>query len=64
VLNVFIKHTGSTGAVPATTYFLIVVVWFIVSIPLTFVGGYFARRVRSRYFLSHALFPPATPQLL
>lgn len=46
VLNVFIKHTGSTGAVPATTYLLIVCVWFVVSIPLAFVGGFFARKVR------------------
>lgn len=46
VLNIFIKHTGSTGAVPAGIYFTIVAIWFLVSIPLTFVGGYVATKVR------------------
>ena len=55
VLNIFIKHTGSTGAVPATTYFLIVFVWFLVSIPLAFAGGYFAKRVRRRVFSSRLI---------
>ncbi|KAI8465394.1 MAG: Endomembrane protein 70-domain-containing protein [Monoraphidium minutum] len=44
VLNIFIKHTGSTGAVPVGIYFTIVAIWFLISIPLTFVGGYLATR--------------------
>jgi transmembrane 9 superfamily protein 2/4 len=44
VLNIAIKHTGSTGAVPAGIYFTIVAIWFLVSIPLTFVGGYVATK--------------------
>lgn len=36
---------GSSGAVPLTMYFSIVAVWFLVSVPLTFVGGYLALRV-------------------
>lgn len=59
VLNVFIKHTGSTGAVPATTYFLIVLVWFAVSIPLTFIGGCFARTVRNLLYKSVRVALPA-----
>ena len=35
---------GSTGAVPIGMYFSIVAVWFLVSIPLTFAGGYLAVR--------------------
>ncbi len=31
--------SGTTGAVPIGMYFIIVGVWFLVSIPLTFVGG-------------------------
>lgn len=42
VLNVAIKHTGSTGAVPARTYFGIAAVWFLVSAPLALAGGYLA----------------------
>lgn len=42
VLNLVIKHTGSTGAVPVGMYFSIVAVWFLISIPLTFLGGYLA----------------------
>jgi len=44
VLNIAIHQTGSTGAVPIVMYFSIVAVWFVVSVPLTFVGGYMALR--------------------
>lgn len=46
VLNIAIKHTGSLGAVPAGIYFTIVAIWFLVSVPLTFVGGYMATKLR------------------
>ncbi|KAJ9528482.1 hypothetical protein QJQ45_020540 [Haematococcus lacustris] len=39
---------GSLGAVPVGMYFGIVAVWFLVSIPLTFVGGYLALRLPIR----------------
>eukprot|EP00798_Chlamydomonas_sp_ICE-L_P031784 gene31785-6981_t len=42
VLNLALHHTGSSGAVPITWYFMLVFLWFVVSIPLTFAGGYFA----------------------
>lgn len=45
ILNLIIKHTGTLGAVPIGTYFSIVAVWFLISIPLTFAGGYFAIRL-------------------
>ncbi|KIY91281.1 Transmembrane 9 superfamily member 2 Flags:Precursor [Monoraphidium neglectum] len=44
VLNVFIKHTGSTGAVPAVIYFAIAAIWAVVALPLTLVGGYLATK--------------------
>ena len=44
LLNIVIHHTGSTGAVPLGMYFSIVAVWFLVSIPLTFAGGYLATK--------------------
>lgn len=40
-----IVHTGSTGAVPAGMYFSLVAVWFLISIPLTFLGGMLAIRM-------------------
>lgn len=45
VLNIALKHTGSLGAVPAGIYFTIVAIWFLVSVPLTFVGGFMATRL-------------------
>lgn len=45
VLNIALKHTGSLGAVPAGIYFSIVAVWFLISVPLTFVGGFMATRL-------------------
>lgn len=44
LLNLVIHHTGSTGAVPIGMYFSIVAVWFLVSVPLTFAGGYLATK--------------------
>ncbi|KAL6762372.1 Endomembrane protein 70-domain-containing protein [Haematococcus lacustris] len=48
LLNLAIHSTGSLGAVPVGMYFGIVAVWFLVSIPLTFVGGYLALRLPIR----------------
>ncbi|KAI8474011.1 MAG: hypothetical protein J3K34DRAFT_383427 [Monoraphidium minutum] len=46
VLNIFIKHTGSTGAVPVGIYFAIVAIWLFISAPLALVGGYLGARSR------------------
>jgi len=42
VLNLIIYHTGTSGAVPLGMYASIVAVWFLISIPLTFAGGFMA----------------------
>jgi len=73
VLNLVIHNTGTTGAVPIGMYFSIVAVWFLVSIPLTFVGGYMAIRmpiydhpVKTNQIPRHVPPPPmaANPTLL
>mmetsp|Transcript_12263 Transcript_12263/g.36002 ORF Transcript_12263/g.36002 Transcript_12263/m.36002 type:complete len:676 (-) Transcript_12263:344-2371(-) len=45
VMNLVIFHTGTTGAIPIAMFFTVVLVWFVVSIPLAFVGGYLALRM-------------------
>ena len=64
---------GTSGAVPIGMYFMIVLVWFVVSIPLTFVGGYVAIRlpikdhpVKTNQIPRHIPPPPlaANPTLL
>jgi len=66
-INILIKHTGSTGAVPLRTFFSILTLWFLVSIPLTFVGGYFATKMtivdypaRTNQIPRHIPKPPLT----
>ena len=65
--------SGTSGAVPIGMYFGIVLVWFVVSIPLTFVGGYIAIRlpikdhpVKTNQIPRHIPPPPlaANPTLL
>jgi transmembrane 9 superfamily protein 2/4 len=41
VVNLFVWHTGSSGAVPFTTMFALLVMWFGISVPLVLVGSYF-----------------------
>ncbi|PNW74488.1 hypothetical protein CHLRE_12g494350v5 [Chlamydomonas reinhardtii] len=45
VLNLAIVRTGTTGAVPLGMYFSLVLAWFLVSTPLTFLGGMMAIRM-------------------
>merc|ERR1712048_1472654 len=40
-LNLFIWGTKSSGAVPFTTMFAILVLWFGISVPLVFLGAFF-----------------------
>merc|ERR1712032_1162101 len=44
ILNLFIWGQKSSGAVPFTTMFAILVLWFGVSVPLVFLGAYTAFR--------------------
>lgn len=41
ILNLFVWRAGSSGAVPLSTFFTMLVLWFGVSVPLVFVGSYF-----------------------
>jgi transmembrane 9 superfamily protein 2/4 len=44
ILNLFIWGEKSSGAVPFTTMFAILVLWFGISVPLVFLGAYFGFR--------------------
>lgn len=39
-LNLFLWGRGASGAVPFTTMLVIVVIWFIISVPLSFAGSW------------------------
>ncbi|ETO09211.1 Endosomal P24A protein precursor, partial [Reticulomyxa filosa] len=41
ILNLFIWHEGSTGAVPFGTMFLLLLLWFGISVPLVYLGAYY-----------------------
>lgn len=41
IINFFVWHKGSSGAIPFGTLFAILFLWFGVSVPLCFVGSYF-----------------------
>jgi transmembrane 9 superfamily member 2/4 len=40
--SILIASTKSTGAIPYMMYCSLIAIWFVVSIPLTYVGGFFA----------------------
>merc|ERR1719436_909868 len=44
ILNLFIWGQKSTGAVPFTTMFAMLCLWFGISVPLVFLGAYFGFR--------------------
>merc|ERR1711939_988559 len=44
LLNLFIWEQKSSGAVPFTTMFALLVLWFGISVPLVFLGSYFGFR--------------------
>jgi len=44
VLNLLIWGEKSSGAVPFTTMFALLVLWFGISVPLVFLGSYFGMR--------------------
>merc|ERR1712063_126499 len=44
ILNLFIWGEHSSGAVPFTTMFAVLLLWFGISVPLVFLGAYFGYR--------------------
>lgn len=46
VMNLILWGEGSSGAIPFSTLVALLALWFGVSVPLTFVGAYFAFRKR------------------
>jgi transmembrane 9 superfamily member 2/4 len=44
LLDLFLWAKGSSGAVPFTTMLVIIVIWFIISIPLSFAGSWLGFR--------------------
>lgn len=72
LLNLFIWSLGSSGAVPFSTMFLLLVMWFGISLPLVFVGSYFGykknvidtpvrtnqipRQIPPQHWLTHPVF--------
>merc|ERR1719359_1803272 len=44
IMNLFIWGARSSGAVPFTTMFALLVLWFGISVPLVFLGSYFGFR--------------------
>lgn len=47
-MNLVLWSKGSSAAVPFTTLLALLALWFLVSVPLTFVGAYFGFRKRVR----------------
>ena len=63
LLNLFLWGRASSGAVPFPTMLAIVGIWFLISVPLSFVGSWlgFKQPVRPLTFSPHALpRPPLT----
>lgn len=40
LLNLFVWGKGSSGAVPFTTMLALVLIWFVISVPLSFAGSW------------------------
>uniref|UniRef100_A0A7N0T0P1 Transmembrane 9 superfamily member n=1 Tax=Kalanchoe fedtschenkoi TaxID=63787 RepID=A0A7N0T0P1_KALFE len=57
VLNFLLWGSGSTGAIPFTTYFVLILLWFCISVPLTLIGGYFGAKA------PHIEYPVRTNQI-
>jgi transmembrane 9 superfamily member 2/4 len=52
-LNFFLIFEGSSGAVPVLTMISLVCLWFVISLPSSFAGGWMAlKREVSYYFIS------------
>ncbi|KAG9147985.1 hypothetical protein Leryth_003570 [Lithospermum erythrorhizon] len=57
VLNFLLWGSGSTGAIPVTTYIVLILLWFFISVPLTLIGGFLGTRA------PHLEYPIRTNQI-
>ncbi|CAM8911381.1 unnamed protein product [Rhodiola kirilowii] len=57
ILNFLLWGSHSTGAIPFTTYFVLILLWFCISVPLTLIGGYFGGKA------PHIEYPVRTNQI-
>ncbi|KAI3701558.1 hypothetical protein L6452_26736 [Arctium lappa] len=56
-LNFLLWHSNSTGAIPFSLFVILILLWFCISVPLTFVGGYFGAKA------THIEYPVRTNQI-
>lgn len=51
IMNLVFWSKGSSAAIPFTTLLALLALWFLVSVPLTFIGSYFGfrKRVKAEY---------------
>lgn len=54
LLNLLLIFTNSSGAVPFGTMLVVVLLWFLISAPLTLLGAYYGRKhgVSATFFVS------------
>ncbi|MCO5603793.1 hypothetical protein L7F22_057945 [Adiantum nelumboides] len=57
VLNFLLWASKSTGALPISLFFVLLALWFCISVPLTMLGGYFGARAE------HIQYPVRTNQI-
>eukprot|EP00250_Pteridium_aquilinum_P013772 c21565_g1_i1 orf=428-2404(-) len=57
VLNFLLWGSKSTGAIPISLFFILLALWFCISVPLTLLGGYFGVRAE------HIQYPVRTNQI-
>ncbi|WCJ37306.1 Transmembrane 9 superfamily member 12 [Euphorbia peplus] len=50
VLNFILWGSKSTGAIPISLYFVLLALWFCISVPLTLLGGFFGTRAEEITF--------------
>ncbi|CAN1858167.1 Transmembrane 9 superfamily member 12 [Linum perenne] len=46
-LNFILWGSKSTGAIPISLYFILIALWFCISVPLTLLGGFFGTRAEA-----------------
>ncbi|KAH7289484.1 hypothetical protein KP509_30G004200 [Ceratopteris richardii] len=57
ILNSLLRASKSTGALPISLYFVLLALWFCISVPLTLLGGFFGARAE------HIQYPVRTNQI-